>query len=272
MSNTTQSPPLVALVSGASSGVGEALAPLLAQAGYLVYGLSRRSVQLAGVEAVSADLQNPDSLAAAVQQIIQARGRLDLVMHCAGIGGAGPVEQMPLAEAKKIMDTNFWGTFALAQACLPHLLAAPAGRLLIMGSIGGYMGIPFRSVYCASKGALLNLVESLRLEVSGSALQVSCICPGDMATNSIATQYRMPYESVHNRYRRRYQKADEGMAQNVDHGMEAAWVAQKMIRIAQQTKLDSQYIIGPPLQKISPTAKRLLPGSWWEKLLSSYYK
>lgn len=266
------SPQKVALVSGASSGVGEALAPLMAKAGYRVYGLSRRSVDLAGVTALPADLNETDSLQAAIDHLIATSGRLDVVMHCAGIGGAGPVEQMPLAEAKRIMDTNFWGTFALAQACLPHLLAAPAGRLLVMGSIGGYMGIPFRSAYCASKGALLNLVESLRLEVSGSALQVSCICPGDMATNSIATQYRMPYPEVHERYRKRYQAADEGMANKVDHGMDALFVAQKMLAIAEQKRLDGQYIIGPFVQQISPMAKRLLPGNWWEKLLGSYYK
>lgn len=266
------SPQKVALVTGASSGVGEALAPLMAEAGYKVYGLSRRSVALPGVIALQADLSDADSLQAAIAHIIAATGRLDVVMHCAGIGGAGPVEQMPLAEAKRIMDTNFWGTFALAQACLPHLLAAPSGRLLVMGSIGGYMGIPFRSAYCASKGALLNLVESLRLEVSGSALQVSCICPGDMATNSIATQYRMPYPDVDERYRKRYQTADEGMANNVNHGMDARFVAKKMLTIAEQKKLDSQYIIGPFVQKISPLAKRFLPSNWWEKLLGSYYQ
>lgn len=262
----------VVLVTGASSGVGEALAPMMAQQGYTVFGMSRRTVNLEGVSALPADLSQPPSLTAAIDKLIEQTGRLDIVMHCAGIGGAGPVEHMPLSEAKKIMDTNFWGTFALAQATLPHLLRSPSGRLLIVGSIGGFMGIPFRSVYCASKGALLNFTESLRLEVEGTDLQVSCICPGDMATNSIATQYRTPYDTVNERYRRRYEAADQGMADHVEEGMPAAKVAAKMIEISQKSSLSPQYIIGEPIQKVSPIAKRFLPGFLWEKLLGSYYK
>ncbi|MEM9835113.1 MAG: SDR family NAD(P)-dependent oxidoreductase [Bacteroidota bacterium] len=262
----------VALVTGASSGVGEALAPLMAQQGYIVYGMSRRRVDLPGVNALPADVGDETAVKAAIQHLIQESGRLDVVMHCAGIGGGGPVEQMPLERAKKIMDTNFWGTFILAQASLPYLLQAPAGRLLVVGSIGGYMGIPFRSAYCASKGALLNLIESLRLEVKGTKLEVCAVLPGDMATNSIATQYRMPYDEVHERYRSRYKAADEGMANNVDHGMSASSVAEKMLRIAELATLKPQYVIGEPMQKLSPIAKRLLPGRWWEKLLGSYYQ
>ena len=262
----------VAIVTGASSGVGEALAPLMARNGYRVFGMSRRSVDLPGVEALPADVGDADALKTAVDQVITQTGRLDVVMHCAGIGGGGPVEHMPLDRAKQIMDTNFWGSFHLAQVTLPHLLQSPKGRLLVVGSIGGFMGIPFRSVYCASKGALFNLVESLRLEVTGTDLQVSCICPGDMATNSIATQYRMGYDEVHERYRSRYQAADEGMADHVENGMSALSVAEKMLAIAERSSLQPQYIIGPAVQKISPLATRLLPGRWWERLLGSYYK
>lgn len=262
----------VAIVTGASSGVGEALAPLMARNGYQVFGMSRRAVELPGVEALPADVSDATALALAIDKVIVQTGRIDVVMHCAGIGGGGPVEHMPLDRAKQIMDTNFWGSFHLAQATLPHLLKSPNGRLLIVGSIGGFMGIPFRSVYCASKGALFNLVESLRLEVVGSKLQVSCICPGDMATNSIATQYRMSYDEVDQRYRARYQAADEGMANHVENGMSALSVAEKMLAITKKSSLQPQYIIGPAVQKISPLAKRFLPGKWWERLLGSYYK
>jgi len=272
MTQAKSSQPLVALVTGASSGVGEALGPLLAQKGYSVYGMSRRTITLPGVSALPADVSDPSALKLAIDQIIEEQGRLDAVFHCAGIGGAGPVEQMPYDRARKIMDTNFWGSFHICQATLPHLLAAPQGRLLIVGSIGGYIGIPFRSIYCASKGALLNLVESLRLETRGTNLQVACVCPGDIATNSVATQYRMPYEEVNQLYRPSYQAADEHMAQNVDHGMTAQSVAEQMFKISQKSSLKPQYILGEPIQKISPLAKRLLPGRLWEKVLGSYYK
>ncbi|PHI18243.1 hypothetical protein CEQ90_18835 [Lewinellaceae bacterium SD302] len=262
----------VALVTGASSGLGEALAPLLAQKGYKVYGMSRREVALPGVTSLSCDVADKVAVEAAIRELTLQSGRLDLVMHCAGIGGGGPVEHMPLERARKIMDVNFWGTYMLCQECLPHLIAAPKGRLLIVGSIGGFMGIPFRAAYCASKGALQNLVESLRLETADTNLQVSLVTPGDMATNSFATQYRVPHEEVHERYRRRYVSADNGMRDHVGDGMAAGEVAQKMIDIAEKKSLNPQYIIGEFTQKISPIARRILPGKWWEKLLGSYYK
>ncbi|MEM6397759.1 MAG: SDR family NAD(P)-dependent oxidoreductase [Bacteroidota bacterium] len=262
----------VALVTGASSGVGEALAPRLAKSGYRVYGMSRCRVDLPGVEALPADVSDPKALQIAIGQLLdQTDGRLDAVVHCAGIGGAGPVEQMPLDRAHRIMDTNFWGSYHICQSCLPSLLDAKAGKLLLVGSIAGFMGIPFRSVYCASKAGLIALTDALRLETAESNLEVSCVCPGDISTNSIATQYRMPVEEVHDRYRLAYKAADQGMADNVDHGMSADFVAQKLEQLLNQSNLKPRYVVGPPLQRASTIARRILPGRIWERVLKSYY-
>lgn len=262
----------VAIVTGASSGLGEALAPLLARNGYRVFGASRRSVSLPGVTPLVMDVTNEVAIQAAIQTVLEATNRLDLIVHCAGIGGGGPVEHMPLDRARRIMDTNFWGSYMLCQHGLPHLLKAPAGKLLIVGSIGGYMGIPFRAAYCASKGALVNLVESLRHEVANTDLQVALIAPGDMATNSFTTQYRVPHQDVHPRYRRRYQAADDGMRDHVQDGMDAIEVAERILAILRKDKLAPHYVIGAFTQRISPLAKRLLPGRWWEKILGGYYR
>ncbi|MEO0625824.1 MAG: SDR family NAD(P)-dependent oxidoreductase [Bacteroidota bacterium] len=262
----------IALVTGASSGVGEALGPMLAKEGYRVFGMSRRTVDLPGVEALPADVSQADAVQDAVQKLLSKTGnRLDCVIHCAGIGGAGPVEQMPLDRANAIMNTNFWGSYHICQACLPALLEAPAGRLILVGSIAGFMGIPFRSVYCASKASLIALTDSLRLETSGHSLQISCVCPGDISTNSIATQYRMPVEDVHERYRKTYQAADDGMADNVDHGMSAEFVAAKIQAIIKKSSLKPRYVVGPALQRASTIARRILPGRMWENVLKSYY-
>lgn len=261
----------VALVTGASSGVGEALAPLLAARGWTVYGMSRRSVTLPGVTALPADIGDGAAVAAAVTRIREESGHLDAVLHCAGIGGAGAVENMPVERARAIMDTNFWGSWNLCQATLPLLRESPRGRLLLVSSIAGHMGIPFRSVYCGSKAAVIALSDSLRLEVKGSALQVSCVSPGDIATNSIATQYRQPVDTLAPLYRARYQKADEAMAGNVDHGMTASRVATEMVKIMDKDELAPHYVIGEPVQRISTLARRLLPGRAWEWVLGRYY-
>ena len=263
--------PQVALVTGASSGVGQALAPLLAQRGWRVYGMSRRSVALDGVIALPTDITDAEAIQLAVDRLLEAEGRLDAVLHCAGIGGAGAVESMPEARARAIMDTNYWGSWHVCQACLPALRRSPRGRLLLVSSIAGHMGLPFRSVYCASKAAVLTLSDSLRLEVRGSALQVTCISPGDIATNSIATQYRQPAAELAPLYRERYRRADDAMAANVDHGMPAERVAGRMLNLLEKNKLAPHYVVGEPVQKLSTLARRLLPARIWEWVLGRYY-
>lgn len=261
----------VALVTGASSGVGEALAPLLAQRGYKVYGMSRREVDLPGVIALPADVSDAAALAVAIARLMEESGRLDAVLHCAGIGGAGPVEQMPTEQARRIIDTNFWGSWNLCQATLPHLRQSERGRLLLVGSIAGFMGIPFRAAYCASKAALKAMTDSLRMEVQGSDVQVALVAPGDIATNSIATQYRQPVFDLDPLYQGRYKKFDDGMAANVAHGMSAADVAEQMYQIMEKEELKPYYVIGEFVQKASVKASRWLPGRLWEKVLGKYY-
>ena len=233
--------------------------------------MSRRSVALEGVIALPADITDVEAVERAVSRLLEAEGRLDAVLHCAGIGGAGAVESMPTSRARAIMETNYWGSWNVCQACLPALRRSPRGRLLLVSSIAGYMGIPFRSVYCASKAAVLTLSDSLRLEVRGSALQVTCISPGDIATNSIATQYRQPAGELAPLYRERYRRADDAMVTNVSHGMPARRVADQMIAILAKDKLSPHYVIGAPVQKLSTLARRLLPARTWEWVLSRYY-
>jgi NAD(P)-dependent dehydrogenase (short-subunit alcohol dehydrogenase family) len=178
---------------------------------------------------------------------------------------------MPTARARHIMETNFWGSWNLCQATLPHLRRAPRGRILLVSSIAGHMGIPFRSAYCASKAALIALSDSLRLELKGSKVAVSCVSPGDIATNSVATQYRQPPDELPELYRGRYRKADEGMATNVAHGMPAVRVANEMLDILAAPSPAPHYTIGEPVQRLSLVAHRLLPARWWENLLNRYY-
>lgn len=262
---------LVILVTGASSGVGEASSLLLAERGHRVFGLSRRAVDLPGVTALPADVTDIKRLDVAINEIIEETGRLDWVLHCAGIGGTGPVEQMPLERARRIMETNFWGSWNLARVTLPHLRRARAGRLLFVGSIAGFMGIPFRAAYCASKAATKTLVDSLRLEVRGLSLEVSLVAPGDIATNSVATQYRQPIQEIDEVYRQRYRRGDEAMAENVEGGMPADRVAHYLVDIARKPKLAPYYTVGVPVQRWSVWAARVLPAGIWERVLLRYY-
>jgi NAD(P)-dependent dehydrogenase (short-subunit alcohol dehydrogenase family) len=178
---------------------------------------------------------------------------------------------MPTERARRIMDTNFWGSWNLCQATLPNLRESPRGRLILVSSIAGHMGIPFRAAYCASKAAVNTLSDSLRLELRGSTVAVSCVSPGDIATNSIATQYRQPADELPELYRTRYRKADEGMAGNVAHGMPAGRVAEELLRILNANRPAPHYTVGEPVQRLSLLVRRLLPARWWQSILNRYY-
>lgn len=262
----------VALVTGASAGVGAATASLLAERGWTVYGISRRGTAPAGATGISADVTQPETLVRAVERIIAEQGRIDAVLHCAGIGGAGPVEEIPLAEARRIVDTNFWGAFHVNRATLPYLRRRERAHLIHVSSIAGLMGIPFRSMYSASKAALEAMTESLRLELRPTGVRVCTVCPGDIATDIIAAQYRMPYEDVDPVYRAAYTAADSGMAENVDHGMPPAAVAEYLHALLQKDEVKVRYILGGLVQKASTYAKRMLPGRVYERILAGYYK
>lgn len=260
-----------ALVTGASSGIGAAMATLLAERGGHVYGLSRRGEAPAGIHAIAADITDADSVQAAVARIISERGQLDIVVNAAGIGGAGPVEQIPLAEARKVMETNFFGALNVAQATLPHLRRRPRANLVMVSSIAGLMGIPYRAIYSASKAGVEMLVESLRLELRSTGVRVVSVNPGDTATPIIGAQYRMPADEVDPIYRDTYVRADDAMRDHVSAGMDPRHVAEQIFRILQVDQPAIRYPIADTTQKASTYAKRLLPGRVYEKILAGYY-
>lgn len=263
----------VAIVTGASSGVGAAVATLLIEKGFKVYGWSRRGNAPEGAEGMPVDVTNPQQLTAAVQQVINQQGAIQLVVHAAGISGSGPIEQMPLAEARKIMETNFFGSYNLAQAVVPQLREQAAPTTLIMvSSITGLLAIPFRGVYSASKFALEALVESLRLETRNTHLRVVSVCPGDVQTPILHNQYRMPPEEVAAVYRPAFSQAEAEMDSNVGHGLTPEAVAEAIWAIVQKPKPRVRYPVGALVQKASTLAKRLLPSKTFEGILANYYK
>jgi NAD(P)-dependent dehydrogenase (short-subunit alcohol dehydrogenase family) len=268
---TTPPIPAVAIVTGASSGIGWAVAQLLHKKGWLVYGLSRSGTVPKGVRPLRADVTVPAEMEAAAANVWGDVQRLHLVIHAAGIGGAGPVENYPLTEARKIIETNFMGTLHLVQACLPYLRRQQYGKLLLISSIAGLVGLPFHGVYTASKFAVEGLVESLRLELRGTGVQVVSICPGDTATPIIGNQYRARTAELPAAYQQNYQRANETMTKSVAEGVPAEVMAAAILRIAQIEQPRVRYLLGDWLQRMAPALKRLLPERWFEHLLANYY-
>ena len=170
----------VALVTGASSGIGQATAELLAKAGYTVYGTSRRGGNAAGAEftMLSLDVTSDESAEAAVQELIRREGRIDLLVNNAGFGVApAGAEESSIEQTKAIFDTNFFGIVRMTRAVLPHMRARGAGRILNIGSVLGFLPMPYGALYSATKHAVEGYSESLDHELRTLGIRVAVIEP-----------------------------------------------------------------------------------------------
>ena len=191
MENLDTQPP-VALVTGASTGIGRVCALHLAEAGYTVYGTSRRAPvpgtephndtvgQLtdAGLNMIHMDVHNEQSVNRAVGYIVDKEGRLDVLVNNAGVAIAGALEESSLDEAKAQFETNFFGVLRVTRAVLPAMRRRGSGKIINISSLAGIVGLPYQSMYCASKFALEGAMEALRLEVDQFGIHVSLIEPG----------------------------------------------------------------------------------------------
>ncbi len=176
-----------ALVTGASSGIGEATARRLSALGYTVYGAARRvdrmrELAASGIRTLSLDVTDDTSLQAAVDQIIAETGRIDVLVNNAGYGSYGAIEDAAIDEARRQFDVNVFGAMRLTQLVLPHMRAQRAGTIVNISSMGGKIYTPLGGWYHGTKFALEALSDALRLEVQGFGIDVVIIEPGGIAT------------------------------------------------------------------------------------------
>jgi short-subunit dehydrogenase len=188
------------VITGASSGIGEALARHYAREGATLLGLiSRRKVDPAGlpgkVVAYSVDVADEAALAATAQDFNRRFGAPDLVIANAGIAnGTDGTEIRDVAELRKILETNVVGLAATLAAFAPAMRAAGQGTLAGIASVAGFRGLAGNGAYSASKAAAINWMESLRAELYGSGVSVVCICPGYIDTPMTrVNRFRMPF-------------------------------------------------------------------------------
>jgi len=170
----------VALVTGASSGIGQATAQLLAKAGYKVYGTSRRGgdASARSFEMLPLDVTNGESVDAAVQKLMQLDGRIDLLVNNAGFGVApAGAEESSIEQARSIFDTNFFGIVRMTRAVVPQMRRQGAGRIINIGSVLGFLPMPYGALYAATKHAIEGYSESLDHELRTRGIRVSVIEP-----------------------------------------------------------------------------------------------
>jgi NAD(P)-dependent dehydrogenase (short-subunit alcohol dehydrogenase family) len=189
----------VILVTGASSGLGHAIARALAAKSYRVFGTVRRPGAVVGAAdgftTLALDVTQNESVAACIAEVIRQAGRIDAVINNAGFGIAGAIEDTTSEEGMAQFETNFFGMHRVCRAVLPHLRAQRGGMIINMSSLAGRIALPFQGFYSATKFAIEAYTEALRMEVRSFGISVSMIEPGDFATSFTANR-RMTAESL----------------------------------------------------------------------------
>ena len=262
----------IVLITGATSGIGKETALLLTEKGFVVYGTARNiENKTLPFRLLPMDVRDDESIAKAIGTILAEAGKIDILINNAGVGITGAVEELPMDELKNVFATNFYGAISLMQAVLPSMRTQKSGLIINITSIAGYMGLPFRGAYSASKGALMLMTEALRMEVKNFGIEVTTIAPGDYATDIASRRYHAPVKQ-NSAYAEIYQKSLDLMNQHVDSGGNPIEMAEKIFAVINTKHPNVHYKQGSFLQKFSIVLKRILPSKVYEKMLMNHYK
>lgn len=232
----------IAIVTGGSSGIGRCTAAALRDAGCKVYEFSRRDLPLEGVVHMGVDVTSEDSVHRAVAQILEAEGRIHILVNCAGNGISGAVEFTPLQDAKAQFEVNFFGMVNMNKAVLPVMRGQGGGRIVNISSVAAVAHIPFQAFYSASKAAIDSYTCALANEVKPFGITVTCVQPGDIRTGF--TDARHKSAAGDDVYGGRISKSVSGMEKDEENGMAPETAGKYIAKIALKRKVKPLYALG----------------------------
>jgi NAD(P)-dependent dehydrogenase (short-subunit alcohol dehydrogenase family) len=252
--------PRIVLVTGASSGIGEAIATRLAKDGHRVFGTSRKGSGPRGaVEMIALDVTSDDSVRSCVEKILREAGRIDVLVNNAGYLLSGAIEEATLEEARAELETNFFGIVRMVKAVLPSMRRARAGHVVAVSSLAGLVPVPFWGFYNASKFAVEGYMETLRHELKPFGIKVALVEPGPIHTPF----YENPRAKPMPEYAPWRERALETMAGFAARAPGPEVVAEVVARLVASPN--------PPLRSritrdatLFPLLRRLLPASAFE--------
>lgn len=264
----------IVLITGGSSGIGRSIGVYLKSKGYKVYGTTRnlkKYPKFSDFELIQLEVADTASISDAINNLVTTEGRIDILINNAGVGITGPVEETPDPEIKKAFETNFHGPINMVKAIIPHMRSRKSGLIINITSIAGYMGLPYRGIYSATKGALELLTEALRMETKDYGIKITNLAPGDFATNIAAGRYHTPLNDS-SPYYKTYGKTLTAMNDHVEGGEDPIKVAEMVLKIINTKNPKVHYKVGSPMQKFSLVLKKILPDKVYERLLLNHYK
>ena len=273
---TTRTITRTALVTGASSGIGEETARRLQGLGYTVYGAARRTDRLEklaaeGVRPLAMDVTDDASMTAGIARIIEEAGRIDVLVNNAGYGSYGAIEDIPIDEARRQFEVNLFGLGRLVQLVTPHMRGQKSGTIINISSMGGRLTTPLGGWYHATKYAVEALSDALRMELKPFGIDVVLVEPGGIRTewagiaadhleetaegSAYSDQIRAVAGSMRNESVQRRQSPPSVIANTVE-------------RIVTARKPRTRYAVGF-MAKPLITARRVLPDRVFDRVISA---
>jgi NAD(P)-dependent dehydrogenase (short-subunit alcohol dehydrogenase family) len=247
------------LVTGASAGIGRACADRLRAEGWHVTGASRRGTSSGGWSGLIMDVDDDDSVRTGVATVLSAAGRIDALVAAAGWGLAGAAEHSAIDEAKAQLETNFWGCVRVVKQVLPVMREQGGGRIVLVSSIGGAIGIPFQAFYSASKFALEGFGESLGYEVAPFGIHVTLVQPGNVRTDFTSSRRIARDADDDAIYGQAASRAIGLMQQQERNGVPPDDVAAVVARVLGARRPPRRASVGKAGERAALFAKRLLP-------------
>jgi len=267
----------VVLVTGCSTGIGRALARELKIAGHRPFATARKLESIADlaserIETLQLDVNDPASIASAVEAVVARAGRIDVLINNAGINLFGPVMEMKLDEVRAVFETNVLGLLAVTQAVFPRMVEKRAGRIVNVGSVVGLLPTPFAAAYCATKTAVHMLSEVLRMEAKPFGIEVIVVQPGGVQS-SIADSGSRELERFHSP-ESRYHEAYEGIRKRAYASQKGAMptpdFARELVRQAFATPAPRLIRLGAGSDTLPKLAR--MPGKVRDRILSGRYE
>lgn len=243
----------VAIVTGASSGIGRCTAQALRDMGCKVYDFSRRDIPIDNVTHIKTDITKEDNVSSSVKEVIDREGRIDILVNCAGFGISGAVEFTTTQEARSQFEVNFFGAVTVTRAVLPYMREQHSGRIVNISSVAAVAHIPFQTYYSASKAAIESYTSCLDNEVKMYGIRVTAVEPGDICTEFTgARQKSFEGDDV---YGGRISRSVAGMEKDEEKGMSPEIAGRYIAKVALKKSVKPVSAIGASYKILSVMCK-----------------
>lgn len=262
----------VALVTGATSGIGSAVALELARRGFRVVGTGRnvsKAVPISGVTFMDLDVTSDASVDQTIRQVLDQFGRIDVLVNNAGVGSAGAAEENDVRQSQQVFDVNFFGVVRMTGAVLPHMRERGSGRIINVSSVLGFLPAPFGALYSASKHAVEGYSESVDHEVRQHGVRVLLVEPSFIKTAFEASIVKPA--RVISAYSNQSAAADDVVASGLKNGDTPERVAQTIVAAATEKNPRLRYLVGKQAGQLA-ALRRYAPRGFFDSQFRKNFK